>query len=376
MDGKQVNRFRGSGIALSGSRLRTAVRRIAPAQRGRVLASVLIVLSIAGCRHPLTVNTQAQVEAITYPTLTGESMLPMRVDGKSGCGDGPRIALIDVDGVLLNQDMAGLYSVGENPVSAFREKLDAVRRHGCIRAVVLRINSPGGGVTACDIMRHELERFRTDTGLPVVACLMDVAAGGGYYLATASDHIMAHPTTVTGGIGVILNLYNMQDALAQFNIVGLPVKAGDKIDMGSPVRDPSPETREILQQMADEFHARFRRAVEATRPLAQDAGKTVFDGRVFTASQAVKWNLVDEIGYLDDAVETARALAGLNHGAGELFVFHRRRDRARTPYAITPNVPLNNAFIPLSVPGFDRARLPAFLYLWQPEPTLEKQGGH
>ena len=336
---------------------------------------IYLVAACGGCHRPLVVHTRAKVETTVPPTLTASPLVPMRVDGDCCADGGPRVALVDVDGILLNQDLTGLYSVGENPVSAFREKLDAIRCRRCVRAVVLRINTPGGGVTACDIMRHELQRFRAETGLPIVACLMDVAAGGGYYLATAADHIVAHPTTVTGGIGVILNLYNMQDAMAQFNIIGLPVKAGQHIDLGSPVRDPSPEGREILQQMADEFHARFRQAVERSRPLPPGDRAPIFDGRVFTASQALQLRLIDEIGYLDDCIRTARSMAGLAPETGDVIVMHRRNDRARTPYAITPNVPLNGAFIPLSIPGFDRSRLPTFLYLWQPDPTLEKHAG-
>ncbi len=108
---------------------------------------------------------------------------------------GPAIAVIDVDGILLNMDMTGPASAGENPVSLFRERLDAAAADPCTRAVVVRINSPGGGVTASDIMRHDLEQFKNNTRFPVVACLMDIGAGGGYYVATAADQIVAHPTT-------------------------------------------------------------------------------------------------------------------------------------------------------------------------------------
>ncbi len=117
-----------------------------------------------------------------------------------------RVAIIDVDGLILNTPFVGPLSCGENPVALFREKLDAVARDKCVKAVVLRINSPGGGVAACISMRHDLERFKACTKLPVVACLMDTAAGGAYYLASGADQIVAGPATVTGGVGVILNL--------------------------------------------------------------------------------------------------------------------------------------------------------------------------
>src|SRR6185369_16190918 len=115
-------------------------------------------------------------------------------------------------------------------------------------------------------MWHDLTAFREHTCLPVVACLMDVGAGGGYYLGTAADAIVAHPTSVVGGVGIILNLYNLQDAMQQFNVAPIPVRAGDKIDMGSPVKALSDEQRKLLQSMADNFHARFKDVIHEGRP--------------------------------------------------------------------------------------------------------------
>ena len=151
-------------------------------------------------------------------------------------------------------------------MSVFRERLDAIECDPRICAVVIRINTPGGSVTATDIMWRDLMAFKRRTCLPVIACLMDVAAGGGYYLATAADSIVAHPTTVTGGIGCILNVYNLQDLMAQFNILGAPIKAGPNIDLGSPIKELSDEKRKLLQDMADEFHSRFRNVVLQSRP--------------------------------------------------------------------------------------------------------------
>jgi protease-4 len=295
--------------------------------------------------------------------------MPVHTD----CNAQAKIALIDVDGLLLNMDMAGLYSHGENPVALFREKLDNVSADGCVRVVVLRINSPGGGVTACDIMRHDLEAFKARTGLPVIACLLDVGAGGAYYLATAADQIVVHPTTVTGGLGVILNLYNLQDMMAQFNIVGTPLKAGQFTDLGSPVRKMPDDARKILQQMADDYHARLRSVVLQSRPRVNPQQAEVFDGRVFTGQQAFDLGLADQVGYLDDAIAAARQATG---GCGaQVVLFHRCIDRAYNQYAVTPNVPIQTSLIPISVPGLDRSRLPTFLYMWQPDPSVERLTG-
>lgn len=349
------------------------LRRRSPAA-AIMVALCATLCGLSGCHTPqVNVHTSGRITAEIPPTQTYGPVQPMTLPYQ-GTGAGWRIAIIDVDGVLLNTDMTGLASLGENPVALFRERLDAAAADPCVAAVVVRINSPGGGVTACDIMRHDLFAYRERTHRPVVACLMDVGAGGAYYLATAADQIVAHPTTVTGGIGVILNLYNLQDAMMQFNVLGLPVKAGENIDLGTPIGPIPEEGRLILQQMADEFHGRFRDGVLAMRPQIGPQRDEVFDGRIFTAMQARERGLVDTVGYVDDAVQMARQMAG--QPAAEVVFYHRANDRARSVYAITPNVPLQTAMLPLSIPGFDRSRLPTFLYLWQPDPTLEKWGGH
>lgn len=139
-------------------------------------------------------------------------------------------------------------------------------RHPTVCGVLVRINSPGGEAAATDLMWHELQTFRTTTGMPVVAYLVDVATGGGYFLATAADMIYAHPATVTGGIRVILNLYNLQDTMAQLNVLGQPIKAGKNIDMGTSARASTPEVKQWFQGMADELHQRFKQVVVKSRP--------------------------------------------------------------------------------------------------------------
>lgn len=337
-----------------------------------LFASLLFVLT--GCSDR-TLNVHAGGDLIAdmppSPKLTpvAATLLPYRNCAPDAC----LVAVVDVDGVLLDSDATGLASWGENPVAVFRERLDAIEQNDRVRAVVLRIHSPGGSVTASDIMWRDLREFKARSSLPVVACLMDVAAGGAYYLATGADRIVAHPTTVTGAIGCILNVYNLQDLMAQFNIIGAPIKAGKNIDLGSPIKSLDDEGRKLLQDMADEFHQRFRNVVMECRPQVDGRSETTFDGRVFTAQQALNLKLVDEIGYLDNAVKLATAMAQVDDA--ELAFFRRSGDPALSPYSITPNVPLQNKLIPLNVPGIDRSRLPSFLYLWQIEPSTETING-
>lgn len=337
------------------------------------LAIACLLLAAAGCRgpcaRPFQVNTNVNASVQIPPVVDGGHLMEMPVI--PGGGE-TKIAMVDVDGMLLNQDLTGVFSLGENPVSLFREKLDRVAADPCVCAVVVRINSYGGSVTASDIMWRDLQAFKSRTGLPVVAVLMDVGTGGAYYLATAADQIVAHPTTVTGGLGVILNLYNLRETMMQLNIFATPVRGAKNVDLGTPVEPRTEEQTAILQSLADEFETRFHNIVRQGRPNLR-TGPEDFDGRVFTAQQALDKGLIDRLGYVDDAAELARRLG--NCPAAPVVAFHRCNDKARTPYAITPNAPLQGALFPMSIPGLDRSQLPTFMYIWQPEPLLTKAGG-
>jgi protease-4 len=346
------------------------------------LAALLAALTAAGCLRPFNVNTVDRIKfenpitghfsAEIPPVSNPSPVLEVPVGGPKSC-KGPKVALIDVDGLLVDENLTGLLSLGENPVALFHEKLQAAAADPNVGAVVVRINSPGGGVAASEMMWKELQTFRRDTGRPVVACLMDLGTGGAYLLATAADRIVAHPATVTGGVGVIINLYNLIDTMQQFNVRYQPIKSGPNIDMGTVTAALTPEAKKQLQAMADEFHQRFQEAVRQGRPALNPGQGATLDGRVFTARQAQERGLIDQVGYLDDAVAGARELAG-QPGAG-VVMYRRCNDPARSVYAISPNTPMQTGLVPVSVPGLDRSRLPTFLYLWQPEPTLEKLSG-
>ena len=293
---------------LSSLRLRSGSRLLAPA------AALLFAALLTGCHCTPTVSTNvcADGHVVNEGVTPGNAgpVHPFTVPHTDeACG--PAVAVIDVDGILLNMDMTGPGSAGENPVSLFRERLDAAAADPCTRAVVIRINSPGGGVTASDIMWHDLVQFKERTHVPVICCLLDTATGGAYYLATAGDQIIANPTTVTGGIGVILNLYNLQGLLQAKEIAAIPVQAGDHIAMGTPTREITPEERQHLEGMANEFHERFKQLVLRARPAVQPVQAEVFDGKPLTGTYALQAHLVDSLGYLDDAVEAARNMGGI-----------------------------------------------------------------
>jgi protease-4 len=354
----------------------------------------LTVVSLAGCGHvlPITATFRGDTAVTTDANLRGavdvrlppvEMKLPAAADpgemvatvvrAGNGPGSHPRIALVDLDGVLLNQNYGNLYAVGDNPLASWRDKLDLAARDPAVAAVVLRINSPGGSVTACDVMAEELRRFKAETRKPVVACLMDLATSGAYFVAVEADRIVAHPTGLTGGLGAVYNHYNLQDAMAQLNLVSDPVKSGAKIDMGTVTARLDDETRALIQQMADAYRDHLQKQVRRRRPAMTDRDQqAVADGRVLLASQALERHLVDRLGYVHDAIAEAEHQAGV--AGAEVVLFHRAGYPAHSLYAITPSpAPLGEA-IPLSYPGLDRSRLPTFLYLWQPDPTIVRPG--
>ncbi|MCA9212073.1 MAG: S49 family peptidase [Planctomycetales bacterium] len=326
---------------------------------------ISLTLASGGCNScaPFTVRTRVVNE--TTPSKDMSPISEMPIGPYFDCDN--RVAIIDVDGLLLNQNMTGFMSVGTNPVADFRAKLDYASRHG-IRAVVVRINSSGGSVTASDIMWRELNAFKARTEIPVVACLMDVGAGGGYYLATAADHIVAHPTTLVGGVGVILNLYDMEKQLENFNIFSQSIKAGENTDLGTPVEPISEEGEAILQSIADKMKHRFHDVISSGRGIALSGDESFLDGRVITSDEALAANLIDTIGYLDDAIELASQLSSCKLTP---VVLHRCDDVVQTAYGISPNNPSGSSIISLDIPGIKRSKLPLFLYIWQPDPTIE-----
>jgi protease-4 len=248
-------------------------------------------------------------------------------------------------------------------VSLFREKLDAAAADKRVKAVVLRINSPGGAVTASDIIFQDLVHFRHKTRKPVVACMMDVAASGAYYLAMGCDRVYAHPTTVTGSIGVIMSLYNASGLFAKLGVSSKPIKSGPNKDIGNPGRPMTKEEEAILQGMVNSFYGQFVKVVAEGRKLPEDRVRVLADGRVYTGLDAVKLGLVDEVGYLEDAICTAKTMACIKDA--KVVAYDRCQGYRGSIYAGLPNIP-SQINIKLDVPGLSNGTGAAFMYLWEP----------
>lgn len=224
-----------------------------------------------------------------------------------------------------------------------------------VKAVVIRINSPGGAVTASDIMYQDLCRFREQTHKPVVACMMDVAASGGYYLAMGCDRIYAHPTTVTGSIGVIMSLYNAAGLFGMIGVKSDPIKSGPNKDIGNPGRPMTDEERAILQHMVTNFYEQFIGVVVKGRSgsLGEERIRALADGRVYTGLEAKELGLVDEIGYLEDAIKAAKDMACVKDAA--VIAYDRCEGFRGCIYSAAPRIP-SQISVKLDLPGPERCR--------------------
>jgi len=197
-------------------------------------------------------------------------------------GDGAKkILLLDISGTISEHEKSGglLGGVSPSPVSLIRESLQKAEQDKKIAGVILRIDSPGGSVTASDIIHHDITEFKKRRKIPVVACIMGVGASGGYYAAAAADEIIAHPTAITGSIGVILMKFNVTGLMGKLGVEEQTVKSGDKKDIMSPFRRATPEEEKLAQEIINQFHSRFLDVIMA-RPgntLSRDELRKLWD---------------------------------------------------------------------------------------------------
>jgi protease-4 len=218
-------------------------------------------------------------------------------EGGGGSLFGARVALVELEGPIIDVD------------DLLRE-LKGHRDNPLVKAVVIRINSPGGVVAPTQELHAAITRLR-EAGKPVVASLGSVAASGGYYVAVAADKIYANPGTLTGSIGVIMRLANLDGLLKKVGVDFVVVKAGQLKDLGNFARPMTPEERRVLQVMLEDVHAQFIDAVAAGRKLDRAQVLAFADGRVVSGAQAKSMNMIDALGGLEEALDGAAVLAGI-----------------------------------------------------------------
>ena len=226
-------------------------------------------------------------------TVFGKALLPeLALVGKE------RIALIRIEGPILDSraTVDELETYGDDPL---------------VKAIVLRLDTPGGGVAPSQEIYNAVKRVRLDKHKTVVASMGTVAASGGYYIAVASDRILANPGSLTGSIGVVMQLANLENLMNKIGVKNIVIKSGRYKDVGSPFRMMGEEDQQLLQSVLDDAHRQFIEAVAAGRSLDTADVEALADGRIFTGQQAKDVLLVDDLGDLTDAVKLAADMSGL-----------------------------------------------------------------
>jgi protease-4 len=219
-----------------------------------------------------------------------------RLGEDRGFALGDRVAVVDIKGVITSsRDIV--------------EQIDNFTQNKDVKAIILRINSPGGGVGPSQEIYREVLRAKEEK--KIIASFESVAASGGYYVACASDLIVANPGTITGSIGVVMEFSNVEDLLKKIGLRSYVIKSGKHKDIGSPVRKMTPEEKEILQGVIDSVHNQFVRAVAEGRSIEEEKVREIADGRIFSGEQAKELGLVDRLGNLQDAIEIAAEMIGI-----------------------------------------------------------------
>lgn len=276
-----------------------------------------------------------------------------------------KILLIDVSGIITTALNANILSREKNLLSSIRYRLEKAAEDRMIKGIILRVDTPGGEVTASDIIYNEIRLFKKKTGVPVVVLGMGIMASGGYYIASAADYIISHPTAITGSIGVISIFPNIQELFDKIGIQVNIIKSGKMKDSGSSFRDMTAEEEAVFQRVVDELYQKFMDVVFENRKelFSREQLKEIADGRIYTAGQALKLKLIDEIGYFDRAFEKTKQLAGIHRAKVVTYTYYPKSKTniyASTSDSITLS---KNDDIQKIFPSLQAG----FYYLWLPQ---------
>jgi len=277
---------------------------------------------------------------------------------------GPKIALIEVTGVISDEESRGRLAIAERPsmVVETRNALDRAARDPDVAGILLRINTPGGSVSASDTIHHEIEVWKAEQKRPVVAYLNGMATSGGFYVAMASDRVIAHPAAVTGSIGVVMPGLSIEGLMQKYGVVDQTLTSGPFKDAGSLLRDMTPGERTQLSSVIHDLFVRFQDVVAKGRPaLTREKVAALSDGRVYSAQQALDAGLVDQLGYLEDAVAELEERAGIPES--RVVIYHRANQTRENIYSRTPSIAVQVTDVNL-LPIRRSELSPGFYYLW------------
>ncbi len=273
-----------------------------------VVLIAVCLLTVAGCIKPKITLFPSKTEPLEEYTLQGK-------------GD-EKILVLPIKGFISDGPTGFFLAKKPGVVQEVASQLKKAEKDKNIKAVILKIDSPGGTVTASDILYHEVMNYKKSSNAKVVTIMMSTAASGGYYTALSSDFIMAHPTTITGSIGVIFLRPNVTGLLGKIGVDIEVDKSGQRKDMGSPFRIATPEERLLMQKLIHDLAEKFVTLTTDRRKLSEETRALISSGQIFDADDALRLGLIDRIGYVDDAVREAARMSGLPEDAK--VVIYRR----------------------------------------------------
>jgi protease-4 len=317
-----------------------------------LIAAIALLVFMNGCAH-VEIPLLQPLGELSERTIEGE--------GRA------KLLLMDITGFISEKGRSGGLQERPSMVAEVREALHKAEKDADVKGLILRINSPGGTVTASDIILHELLTFKAHRKIPIYACITGIGTSGGYYVATAADEISAHPTAITGSIGVLFMRFNVEGLMEKIGVSEKTVRSGDKKDFLSPFRPATAEEEKIMQEIINSLHQRFVETVLARpgAPLAKAEIERLADGRIFTAEQASAARLIDRVGYLDDTVTAMKNKLNLNDA--RIVAYYRPGSYRGTIYSGSfPGTPAMFNMININADGVDLLTGTELMYLWAP----------
>ena len=276
-----------------------------------------------------------------------------------------KILVLDVEGMISSLSGTGVLAREGDVLSRVYYRLERAAADPLVKGIILRLETPGGEVTASDILYHEVLRFKERTRLPVVGLMMSVAASGGYYIASACDAVLAHPSTLTGSIGVISIFPSVESLFDKIGVKMTIIKSGGMKDSGSPFRTMTDEEKKTFQAIIDEYYEDFLSAVAKGRKgkLGAEELRPLADGRIYTAKQALKLKLIDGIGYFDDALKKALSLASLREAQVVAYTYYPKSKTNIYAASTADPIVLEKKGLESWLPQLKAG----FYYLWLPD---------
>jgi len=313
---------------------------------GLVILSLLSTVLLSGCA------------TIKLGQSYGKPIQEQVIDeGKSA----DKVLIINITGLLSDTPKTGLLSTAPSLLDSVMMQLKKAEKDKKIKAVLLKINSPGGGVTVSDILYHELMAFKERTHKKLYVQMMDVAASGGLYIAMAADHIQAHPSTITGSMGVIIINADLSGTMQKVGAKVNVYKTGENKDMGSPFKAASQTDKQVFQGLVDQMATRFYDIVQNKRKLSDSQMAVLKTARVFTGETALQNGLIDSLGYLSDATKNACKLANSKDCKVVTYRFNQNSNATSYSPTMQTNTP-DQAWKIVDIPLLDQLKLKSGMY--------------